>query len=157
MTGLRRRIARSPTEPNRTTNTEATRKLVGLVKRATKNGSEHGPLTQVEALITIDQEEWVWQVVDRDVLEVLSHRLVFESSAGKRREILMTAGIDAAMDAAARIVELDGGCVLINNKNAGRPGRMTAGRPADYRGAVGRYEIVPEAEPGVVAAGDPLR
>ena len=113
MTGLRRRIARSPTEPNRTTNTEATRKLVGLVKRARKNGSEQGPLTPVEALITIDQEEWVWQVVDRDVLEVLSHRLVFESSAGKRREILMTAGIDAAMDAAARIVELDGGWVLI--------------------------------------------
>ena len=113
MTGLRRRIARSPTEPNRTTNTEATRKLVGLVKRARKNGSEQGPLTPVEALITIEQEEGVWQVVDRDVLEVLSHRLVFESSAGKRREILMTAGIDAAMDAAARIVELDGGCVLI--------------------------------------------
>ena len=113
MTGLRRRIARSPTEPNRTTNTEATRKLVGLVKRARKNGSEQGPLTPVEALITIDQEEWVWQVVDRDVLEVLSHRLVFESSAGKRREILMTAGIDAAMDAAARIGELDGCCVLI--------------------------------------------
>ena len=44
---------------------------------------------------------------------MLSHRLVFESSAGKRREILMTAGIDAAMDAASKIVELDGGCVLI--------------------------------------------
>ena len=113
MTRLRRRIARSPTEPNRTTNTEATRKLVGLVERARMNGSKQGPLVPVEALITVDKEEWVWQVVDRDVLEVLSHRLVFESSAGKRREILMTAGIDTAMDAASKIVELDGGCVLI--------------------------------------------
>jgi len=113
MTGLRRRIARSPTEPNRTTNTEATQKLVGLVERARANGREQGPLVPVEALITVDREEWVWQVVDRNVLEVLSHRLVFESSTGKRREILMTASIDAAMDAASKIVELDGGCVLI--------------------------------------------
>ena len=113
MTGLRRRIARSPTEPNRTTNTEATQKLVGLVERARANGREQGPLVPVEALITVDREEWVWQVVDRNVLEVLSHRLVFESSAGNRREILMTASIDAAMDAASKIVELDGGCVLI--------------------------------------------
>jgi len=113
MTGLRRRIARSPTEPNRTTNTEATQKLVGLVERARTNGREQGPLVPVEALITVDREEWVWQVVDRNVLEVLSHRLVFESSTGKRREILMTASIDAAMDAASKIVELDGGCVLI--------------------------------------------
>ena len=113
MTGLRRRIARSPTEPNRTTNMEATQKLVGLVERARTNGREQGPLVPVEALMTVDREEWVWQVVDRNVLEVLSHRLVFESSAGRRREIMMTASIDAAMDAASKIVELDGGCVLI--------------------------------------------
>lgn len=113
MAGLRRRIARSPTEPNRTDQREATRKLVGLVERARQNGREQGPLAPVEALITVDEEEWVWQVVDRDVLDSLSHRLVFQSSAGTRREILMTAGIDAAMDAASRIVELDGGCVLI--------------------------------------------
>ena len=113
MAGLRRRIARSPTEPNRTDQREATRKLVGLVERARQNGSEQGPLVPVEALITVDREEWVWQVVDRAVLASLSHRLVFQSSAGTRREILMTAGLDAAMDAASRIVELEGGCVLI--------------------------------------------
>ena len=32
----------------------------------------------------------------------------------------------------------------------------TADRPTDYRGAVGRYRIVAEAEPSVVAAGDPI-
>jgi hypothetical protein len=32
----------------------------------------------------------------------------------------------------------------------------TAGRPADYRGAVGRYRIVTEAEPLTVDAGDPI-
>ncbi|MDP6148787.1 MAG: hypothetical protein QF365_02300, partial [Candidatus Thalassarchaeaceae archaeon] len=70
-------------------------------------------LAPVEALITVDENEWVWQVVDRSVLDLLSHRLIFQTSAGTRREILMTAGINAAMDAASKIVELDGGCVLI--------------------------------------------
>ncbi|MCA9235935.1 MAG: BatD family protein [Planctomycetales bacterium] len=32
----------------------------------------------------------------------------------------------------------------------------TAGRPADYRGAVGDYQIVTEARPGSVKAGDPI-
>ena len=47
------------------------------------------------------------------MLDSLSHRLVFESDNGKRREILMTSCIDTAMSAASKIVELDGGCVLI--------------------------------------------
>ena len=67
----------------------------------------------VEALVTIERDNWIWQIVDREVLDILSHRLVFESNNGKRREILMTACIDTAMNAASRIVELDGGCVLI--------------------------------------------
>ncbi|HIH80157.1 MAG TPA: hypothetical protein HA303_02925 [Candidatus Thalassarchaeaceae archaeon] len=113
MTGLRRRIARKSTEPKTTNSNEATRKLFGLVERARQNGREQGPLAPVEALITVDENEWVWQVVDRSVLDLLSHRLIFQTSAGTRREILMTAGINAAMDAASKIVELDGGCVLI--------------------------------------------
>lgn len=32
----------------------------------------------------------------------------------------------------------------------------TVGKPADYRGAVGRYRIITEAEPVVVDAGDPI-
>ena len=44
---------------------------------------------------------------------MLSHRLVFQSEVGSRREILMTAGLETAVSAASKIVELDGGCVLI--------------------------------------------
>ena len=33
----------------------------------------------------------------------------------------------------------------------------TAGRPADYRGAVGKYQIVTEATPSTVKAGDPIK
>ena len=113
MTELRRRIAQGRTEPKTTDGRGAARKLVGLVERARQNGRKQGPLAPVEALITVARDEWVWQVVDRDILDSLSHRLVFQSSVGARREILMTAGIDAAMNAASKIVELDGGCVLI--------------------------------------------
>ena len=39
---------------------------------------------------------------------------LFQSDAGlRRREILMTEGLETAMGAASMIVELDGGCVLI--------------------------------------------
>ena len=33
----------------------------------------------------------------------------------------------------------------------------TAGRPADYRGAVGKYQVVTEASPSNVKAGDPIK
>jgi hypothetical protein len=113
MTQLRRRIAKQTEAPTRTDSNGANRKLAELVERATANGREQGPLVPVEALITVKRDEWVWQVVDREVLEVLSHRLIFQAETGTRREILMTAGFETAMDAASCIVELDGGCVLI--------------------------------------------
>ena len=87
--------------------------MVELVERAQTKGLDQGPLTPVEALVTIEGEDWVWQIVDHEVLETLSHRLVFQSDVGSRREILMTAGLDTAVNAASKIVELDGGCVLI--------------------------------------------
>ena len=92
---------------------KSARKLVELVERAQANGLEQAPLSPVEALVTIEGEDWVWQIVDHEVLEMLSHRLVFQSDIGSRREILMTAGLETAVSAASKIVELDGGCVLI--------------------------------------------
>jgi|TARA_B100001250_G_scaffold279867_1_gene242230 hypothetical protein len=110
---LRRRIAENAGEPVCMDANGATRKLVELVERAQANGREQGPLVPVEALVTIEGDDWIWQIVDHDVLEMLSHRLVFQNQVGIRREILMTAGLETAVSAASRIVELDGGCVLI--------------------------------------------
>ena len=110
---LRRRIADNAGEPVCMDANGATRKLVELVERAQANGREQGPLVPVEALVTIEGDDWIWQIVDHDVLEMLSHRLVFQNQVGARREILMTAGLETAVSAASRIVELDGGCVLI--------------------------------------------
>ena len=113
MRTLRRRISRNAGERMSLDQSKSTRKLVELVERAQSNGLDQGPLTPVEALVTIEGEDWVWQIVDHEVLEMLSHRLIFQRDVGARREILMTAGLEAAVSAASKIVELDGGCVLI--------------------------------------------
>ena len=113
MTRFRRRIASTSEEPTKTDLNGATRKLVELVERARAVGREQGPLVPVEAQVTIERDSWIWQIVDREVLDSLSHRLEFESDNCKLREILMTSCIDTAMSAASKIVELDGGCVLI--------------------------------------------
>ena len=113
MTRLRRRIAKETGEPIRTDKGGASRKLEELLQRARMNGAKQGPLVPVEALINVERDEWIWQVVDKRVLDALSHRLIFQSDNGSRREILMTMGLETAMDAASCIVELDGGCVLI--------------------------------------------
>ena len=114
MTRLRRRIAKETGDPIRTDKGGASRKLAELLKRARTNGAKQGPLVPVEALINVERDEWIWQVVDKRVLDALSHRLIFQSDNGARREILMTMGLETAMDAASCIVELDGGCVLID-------------------------------------------
>ena len=111
--GYRRRISNESSEPIKTDEIGTKMKLGDLVKRARDFGMATGPLEPIEALMTVDKEEWTWQVVDRDVLSKLSHRLVFQSDGGLRREILMTEGLETAMGAASMIVELDGGCVLI--------------------------------------------
>ena len=113
MRTLRRRISRNAGERMSLDQSKSTRKLVELVERAQSNGWDQGPLTPVEALVTIEGEDWVWQIVDHEVLEMLSHRLIFQSDVGARRAILMTAGLETAVSAASKIVELDGGCVLI--------------------------------------------
>ena len=113
MTKIRRRILRETKNPIKTDKIGAKIKLNNLVKRAKENGIEQGPLTPIEALVTISQDEWIWQAVSTEMLDTMSHRLVFHSDGGLRREILMTQNLNTAMDAASIIVELDGNCVLI--------------------------------------------
>jgi len=109
-----RRYAKE-TEIRKTDAVETARKLTELTERARRTGADQGPLVPVEALITIEADAWVWQTVDIAVLESLSHRLVLQTEDGRRRELFMTNGIDAAMDAASRIVEFNNGVVLIES------------------------------------------
>jgi hypothetical protein len=100
-------------ETKRTNAVETAAKLTELTERARRVGAEQGPLVPVEALMTIETDSWVWQTVDRKVLEQLSHRLVLQTEDGRRRELFMTKDLDSAMDAASRIVEFNNGVVLI--------------------------------------------
>lgn len=101
------------TEMKRTNAVETAAKLTRLTERARRTGAAQGPLVPVEALMTIETDAWVWQTVDRKVLEMLSHRLVLQTEDGRRRELFMTKDLDSAMDAASRIVEFNNGVVLI--------------------------------------------
>jgi hypothetical protein len=100
-------------ETKRTNAVETAAKLTQLTERARRVGASQGPLVPVEALMTIETDAWVWQTVDRSVLELLSHRLVLQTEDGRRRELFMTKDLDSAMDAASRIVEFNNGVVLI--------------------------------------------
>ena len=71
--GYRRRISNETSEPTKTDEIGTKMKLGDLVKRARDFGKATGPLKPIEALMTVDQNEWTWQVVDRDVLNKLSH------------------------------------------------------------------------------------
>jgi len=64
MRTLRRRISRNAGERVSLDQGKSARKLVELVERAQSNGLDQGPLTPVEALVTIEGEDWVWQIVD---------------------------------------------------------------------------------------------
>ena len=86
MTKIRRRILRETKSPIKTDKIGAKIKLNNLVKRAKENGIEQGPLTPIEALVTISQDEWIWQAVSTEMLETMSHRLVFHSDGGLRRK-----------------------------------------------------------------------
>jgi hypothetical protein len=107
-----RRYAQN-TEMKRTNAVETAAKLTQLTERARRVGAAQGPLAPVEALMTIESDAWIWQTVDRDVLDMLSHRLVLQTEDGRRRELFMTKDLDSAMDAASRIVEFNNGVVLI--------------------------------------------
>jgi hypothetical protein len=95
---LSRRIAKNKEKPIQTDIFGATKKLIELVDRARNNSLNQGLLVPIQALVTIENDEWTWQTVNR--------------------EVLMTSSMDNAMDAASMIVELDGGCVLIESLEA---------------------------------------
>ena len=97
----------------RTTPNKAKKKLQELVLRAKKASDSLTDLLPVEAIITVTEHEWIWQVVDSSMLTSLSHRVILDNPTLGRRELVMTTGIDAAMGVARTVTEIEGGCVLI--------------------------------------------
>jgi len=108
-----RRILRKVGRRVRTTPSKGKKKLEELVLRAKKASDALVDLLPVEAIITVTEHEWIWQVVDSSMLTSLSHRVILDNPTLGRRELVMTMGIDAAMGVARTVTEIEGGCVLI--------------------------------------------
>jgi len=108
-----RRILRKVGRRVRTTPSRGKKKLEELVLRAKKTSDVLVDLLPVEAIITVTEHEWIWQVVDSSMLTSLSHRVILDNPTLGRRELVMTTGIAAAMGVARTVTEIEGGCVLI--------------------------------------------
>lgn len=108
-----RRILRNSQRRVRTTPNKGRKKLEELILRAKKASYSRNDLLPVEAIITVTEHEWIWQAVDRSLLNILSHRIILDNPTLGRRELVMTSGIDAAVGVARTVTEIEGGCVLI--------------------------------------------
>lgn len=82
-------------------------------ERAVESQVEQGPLVPVEAQMEVEDDDWVYQSIDEETLRELSHRVVLQTSAGKRKVLFETQNLTEAIDCAARIVEFSDGCVLV--------------------------------------------
>jgi len=108
------RASETPTRGTKTDEVGAKVKLSELMERAKQGGARQVPMASTEALITVSQDEWTWQVVDdMSWHNRLSHRLVFTLPDGSLREVLKTEGLEAAKDAASAIMDLGLGLVYI--------------------------------------------
>lgn len=58
-------------------------RLSHLWNRATKSQQASNPDGQVPAMLTIEDDQWVWQQVSPDVLAAMSHRLVLHQTNGQ--------------------------------------------------------------------------
>jgi hypothetical protein len=108
-----RRILSNSQRRVRTTPNKGRKKLEELILRAKKASYSRNYLLPVEAIITVTEHEWIWQAVDRSLLNTLSHRIILDNPTLGRRELVMTSGIDAAVGVARTVTEIEGGCVLI--------------------------------------------
>ena len=104
--------AESTTEKIEATHEIRTR-FKDIHERAVESQVEQGPLVPVEAQMEVADDDWVYQSIDEDTLRELSHRVVLQTSAGKRKVLFETQNLNEAMDCAARIVEFSDGCVLV--------------------------------------------
>ena len=101
-----RRILRNSQRRVRTTPNKG-RKAGRTVPRAKKASYSRNDLLPVEAIITVTEHEWIWQAVDRSLLNTLSHRIILDNPTLGRRELVMTSGIDAAVGVARTVTEIE--------------------------------------------------
>ncbi len=71
-----------------------------------------GPLVDVPALVRIENEKWVFEQIDQEVLHHLTHRLILHEEEGSRT-IGATVSLASAMHVAKCMAEQEQKIVLI--------------------------------------------
>ena len=86
--------------------------LASLTSRAQRIGEQMGPLTEVPALVRIENEHWIFERIEAATLQELTHRLVLQTSDGQ--EVLgVTEDLSTALEVARCMAENDQRVVLI--------------------------------------------
>lgn len=88
------------------------RDLAGLEARTKTIEQTMGPLVDVPALVRIEDEKWVFERIDEQVLHQLTHRLVLHEEQGTRT-IGATVNLASAMHVAKCMAEQEQKIVLI--------------------------------------------
>jgi len=86
--------------------------LASLTSRAQRIGEQMGPLSEVPALVRIENEHWIFERIEASTLHELTHRLVLQTSEGQ--EVLgVTEDFSTALEVARCMAENDQRVVLI--------------------------------------------
>lgn len=88
------------------------RDLQGLSARTSSIGEAMSPLVDVPAMVTIENEQWVFQRIEEGVLYNLTHRLIIHVE-GVAKTIGATEDMKTAMEVAQAMATKDGKIVLI--------------------------------------------
>jgi len=88
------------------------KRMLNIGGRAKRSRLEEGPRMRVPAMITVEDEEWIWEQVSAEVLASLSHRLMIQGEDGRPQPLGCTADFDTAM-ALAKEMASEGQVVLI--------------------------------------------
>ena len=87
-------------------------RLRDLGRRASLSRLQSSSAQRVPAMITLEDDEWIWEQVSSEVLASLSHRLMVEDVDGSTRPLGCTADFETAL-ALAREMADAGQVVLI--------------------------------------------
>ena len=88
------------------------RDLASLTSRAERIGQQMGPLTEVPALVRIENQHWIFERIEASTLYELTHRLVLQTDDGE--EVLgVTEDLSTALEVARCMAENDQRVVLI--------------------------------------------
>ena len=98
--------------PTRQRRWQPLRDLAGLEARSRNVEQTIGPFVDVPALVRIEDEKWVFERIDENVLHQLTHRLVLHEEEGTRT-IGATINLASAMHVAKCMAEQEQKIVLI--------------------------------------------